>query len=167
MPDARRGLATLACAFACAGCSGGDYWLGGGTGPGAGAGPGTLLSGDWVVSGPDAVEIGGGPGPCRIVGNGYGIVSQDTFSGQLWIHDCAFVGLGSANRPAIAVDVADPGSVVIERCTFSQSGALQIGNYDSTPGMLPDGRRTAESVTGVAPSHHGPIDKRMPCLPPP
>jgi hypothetical protein len=41
------------------------------------------------------------------------------------------------------------------------------GNYESQAGMLPDGRRTAESVTGVAPSHHGPIDKRMPCLPPP
>jgi hypothetical protein len=41
------------------------------------------------------------------------------------------------------------------------------GNYESTPGMLPDGRRTAESVTGVDPKHRGPIDKRMPCLPPP
>ena len=41
------------------------------------------------------------------------------------------------------------------------------GNYDRTPGMLPDGRRTAESVTGVASGHHGPIDKKMPCLPPP
>lgn len=41
------------------------------------------------------------------------------------------------------------------------------GNYESTPGMLPDGRRTPESVTGVDPNHHGPIDKRMPCLPPP
>jgi hypothetical protein len=41
------------------------------------------------------------------------------------------------------------------------------GNYDRTPGMLPDGRRTAESVTGVAPGKHGPIDNKMPCLPPP
>jgi hypothetical protein len=41
------------------------------------------------------------------------------------------------------------------------------GNYDSQAGMLPDGRRTAESVTGVNPKAHGPIDKRMPCLPPP
>jgi hypothetical protein len=41
------------------------------------------------------------------------------------------------------------------------------GNYESQAGMLPDGRRTAESVTGVNPSAHGPIDKRMPCLPPP
>jgi hypothetical protein len=41
------------------------------------------------------------------------------------------------------------------------------GNYESTPGMLADGRRTAEAVTGVNPKGHGPIDKRMPCLPPP
>jgi hypothetical protein len=41
------------------------------------------------------------------------------------------------------------------------------GNYESQAGMLPDGRRTAESVTGVNPNAHGPIDKRMPCLPPP
>jgi hypothetical protein len=41
------------------------------------------------------------------------------------------------------------------------------GNYESQAGMLPDGRRTAEAVTGVNPSAHGPIDKRMPCLPPP
>jgi hypothetical protein len=41
------------------------------------------------------------------------------------------------------------------------------GNYESTPGMLPDGKRTAEAVTGVNPDAHGPIDPRMPCLPPP
>jgi hypothetical protein len=41
------------------------------------------------------------------------------------------------------------------------------GNYDRTPGMLPDGRRTAESATGIAPGKHGPIDNKMPCLPPP
>jgi hypothetical protein len=41
------------------------------------------------------------------------------------------------------------------------------GNYESQAGMLPDGRRTSESITGVDPSAHGPIDKRMPCLPPP
>jgi hypothetical protein len=41
------------------------------------------------------------------------------------------------------------------------------GNYESQDGMLPDGRRTAESVTGIDAKHHGPIDKRMPCLPPP
>jgi hypothetical protein len=41
------------------------------------------------------------------------------------------------------------------------------GNYERQDGMLPDGRRTAQSVTGVSPNHHGPIDKRMPCLPPP
>ena len=40
------------------------------------------------------------------------------------------------------------------------------GNYESQDGMLPDGRRTAEAVTGVNPSAHGPIDKAMPCLPP-
>ena len=33
--------------------------------------------------------------------------------------------------------------------------------------MLPDGRRTAEPLTGIDPGHHGPIDKRMPNLPPP
>jgi hypothetical protein len=41
------------------------------------------------------------------------------------------------------------------------------GNYESTTGMLPDGKRTAEAVTGVNPSAHGPIDPTMPCLPPP
>ncbi|MEA2470359.1 MAG: hypothetical protein QOE38_1358 [Thermoleophilaceae bacterium] len=41
------------------------------------------------------------------------------------------------------------------------------GNYESQVGMLPDGRRTSESITGVDPKAHGPIDKRMPCLPPP
>jgi hypothetical protein len=41
------------------------------------------------------------------------------------------------------------------------------GNYEKSAGMLPDGRRTAEAVTGVNPPAHGPIDKSMPCLPPP
>jgi hypothetical protein len=47
------------------------------------------------------------------------------------------------------------------------NGGNSKGNYDIQAGMLPDGRRTAESVTGVDPKAHGPIDKRMPCLPPP
>jgi hypothetical protein len=41
------------------------------------------------------------------------------------------------------------------------------GNYEKNAGMLPDGRRTAEAVTGVNPPAHGPIDKSMPSLPPP
>jgi hypothetical protein len=41
------------------------------------------------------------------------------------------------------------------------------GNYESQAGMLPDGKRTSEAVTGVNPPAHGPIDPRMPCLPPP
>ena len=40
------------------------------------------------------------------------------------------------------------------------------GNYEATPGMLSDGRRTAESVTGVNPSGHEPIDPSMPNLSP-
>jgi hypothetical protein len=41
------------------------------------------------------------------------------------------------------------------------------GNYEKNAGMLPDGRRTPEAVTGVNPPAHGPIDKSMPSLPPP
>lgn len=40
------------------------------------------------------------------------------------------------------------------------------GNYASQRGMQADGRRTAESATSIDASHHGPIDKRMPSLPP-
>ncbi len=40
------------------------------------------------------------------------------------------------------------------------------GNYEKQGGHLPDGKRTAESATGVNPSAHGPIDPRMPNLPP-
>ena len=40
------------------------------------------------------------------------------------------------------------------------------GNYESQSGHLPDGRRTAESSTGVNAKAHEPIDPRMPNLPP-
>ena len=40
------------------------------------------------------------------------------------------------------------------------------GNYEKQAGMLPDGKRTAASVTGMDPKAHGPIDERMPNLPP-
>jgi hypothetical protein len=40
------------------------------------------------------------------------------------------------------------------------------GNYESQEGHLPDGRRTAESSTGVNPEARNPIDSRMPNLPP-
>ena len=41
-----------------------------------------------------------------------------------------------------------------------------VGNYEKQVGHLPDGKRTAASATGINPSMHGPIDKRMPNLPP-
>jgi hypothetical protein len=42
-----------------------------------------------------------------------------------------------------------------------------IGNYEKQKGHLPDGKRTAASATGIDPDAHGPIDPRMPNLPPP
>ncbi len=41
-----------------------------------------------------------------------------------------------------------------------------IGNYAKQNGHLPGGKRSADSATGVNPSAHGPIDPRMPNLPP-
>jgi len=41
-----------------------------------------------------------------------------------------------------------------------------VGNYAKQPGHLPGGKRTAVSATGVNPGAHGPIDERMPNLPP-
>src|SRR5690348_13018337 len=102
----------FAVALVCAsglGCGGGDDWLGGGSGPGGASGaPGITLPMDTVLSGPDPVEIGGGAAPCRINGNGHSIVTDGTFSGALWIHDCEFYGLGSADTPGIDLEVADP-----------------------------------------------------------
>jgi hypothetical protein len=41
-----------------------------------------------------------------------------------------------------------------------------IGNYEKQRGHLPAGRRTAAASTGINPRAHGPIDERMPNLPP-
>jgi len=41
-----------------------------------------------------------------------------------------------------------------------------VGNYEKQTGHLPGGKRTAASATGINPSAHGPIDPRMPNLPP-
>jgi hypothetical protein len=40
------------------------------------------------------------------------------------------------------------------------------GNYEKNAGHLPDGRRTAESSTGVNAAAREPIDPSMPNLPP-
>jgi hypothetical protein len=40
------------------------------------------------------------------------------------------------------------------------------GNYESQAGHEADGRRTAESSTGINPKSSEPIDPRMPNLPP-
>jgi hypothetical protein len=40
------------------------------------------------------------------------------------------------------------------------------GNYEDQVGWLPDGRVTAAISTGMSPKMHGPIDKRMPNIPP-
>lgn len=40
------------------------------------------------------------------------------------------------------------------------------GTYESQPGHNPDGTNTAERSTGINPKTHGPIDPRMPNLPP-
>lgn len=41
-----------------------------------------------------------------------------------------------------------------------------VGNYAKQVGHLPGGKRTAASATGINPGAHGPIDERMPNLPP-
>lgn len=41
-----------------------------------------------------------------------------------------------------------------------------IGNYAKQVGHLADGKRTAASATGINAGAHGPIDERMPNLPP-
>ncbi len=41
-----------------------------------------------------------------------------------------------------------------------------VGNYEKQPGHLAGGKRSAESATGINPGAHGPIDARMPNLPP-
>jgi hypothetical protein len=41
-----------------------------------------------------------------------------------------------------------------------------LGNYEKQDGHNPDGTRTAASATGINPKGHGPIDPRMPNLPP-
>jgi hypothetical protein len=41
------------------------------------------------------------------------------------------------------------------------------GNYEKSPGHLPDGRSTAARSTGISPRKHEPIDPRMPNLSPP
>jgi hypothetical protein len=40
------------------------------------------------------------------------------------------------------------------------------GNYESQPGHLPDGRRTAAASTGINAKAREPIDPRMPNLSP-
>lgn len=42
-----------------------------------------------------------------------------------------------------------------------------VGNYEKQVGHLPDGKRSAAASTGINPAAHGPIDPRMPNLPPP
>jgi hypothetical protein len=39
-----------------------------------------------------------------------------------------------------------------------------VGNYAKQPGFTPEGRRTAESSTGVSAGGRQPIDPRMPGL---
>jgi hypothetical protein len=41
------------------------------------------------------------------------------------------------------------------------------GNYEKSPGHLPDGRSTARRSTGIMAGKHGPIDPRMPNISPP
>jgi hypothetical protein len=40
------------------------------------------------------------------------------------------------------------------------------GNYESQEGFMPDGRVTAAISTGMDPQAHGPIDPKMPNIPP-
>ncbi|HWP05230.1 MAG TPA: hypothetical protein VNN72_05785 [Polyangiaceae bacterium] len=149
----RRRAAFLLSGLVGLGCGGGDYWLGGATeNAGAGGPPTQSLGGDWELVGTDPVEIGGGDGPCRIAGNGFGILTTGTFSGDLWIHDCTFTGLGTADTPAIEVFVSDRSSVRIERCTFSASGAIRIGNADATSTRIEDNVVLADSVVALDPS---------------
>jgi hypothetical protein len=102
-----------------AGC-GGDYWLGG-------ASDGERLSGDIVLTGSDSFERA----DCLIVGNGYGIRAVAPWTGHLVIRRCMLVGVGSASTPAIALEMSESASAVIEDSTFDRCGAVRV-NDDGT-----------------------------------
>ena len=155
----RRGLRpvwAMMATFGVVGACGGDYYLGGargrstvardggattvsrdggvGTAPGDGGANARVLTGDIVLHGDDSLALPAeDAGPCRLVGNGHSIRSDDTWVGRLTIRGCLIEGLGEATTPAIDVRSSGSGVTTIEGNTFSKSGAVDVDNSgDST-----------------------------------
>ena len=146
---------SLAVGLVCASC-GGDYWLGGAPGAAGSSGDGgsggsvsnpTIydLRGDIVVTGGDNREIGN----CRIIGNGYSIRSVAPWYGQLWIHDCEIIGLGSATSEAISLTMSQAGWTKVERSSFAQSGVIHVTNQNDSTTTFADNLVLENSVVPI------------------
>jgi hypothetical protein len=148
---------------ACSACSA-DYWLGGQRGnlsggdgavPGEGGigVPGHVLTADIVLRGNDSLDISpGNSGPCRLVGNGFGIRSEGDWTGELSIRNCQVDALGSATTEAISVTVLAGGAVTIEGTTFGRSGAIHITNEGDSTTTFRDNVIDANSTVPLDPS---------------
>jgi hypothetical protein len=127
----------LGLSFLAAGC-GGDYWLGGlpggasgGAAGGSAPAPSLSLDADIVLTGDDSLELG--DEPCVIEGNGHAIRSVEPWHGNLWLHDCRLIGLGSEAVPSLDLTMAEGAWSKIERCDFDASGRVRLDNgFDST-----------------------------------
>ena len=151
-------VCSLGASLACAGC-GGDYWLGGAPGAAGSAGAngasgsgGSInnptiydLDGDIVLTRGDSREFAA----CRIVGNGHSIRSVAPWYGNLWIHDCEIIGLGSATTPAIAVAMTQTGWTTVERSSFATSGAVHVTNQDGSTTTFADNLVLENSVVPI------------------
>jgi hypothetical protein len=148
---------------ACAACNS-DYWLGGQRhdlsggdagvfGEGGTQVPGRILTADIVLRGGDSLDISpGASGPCRLVGNGFGIRSVGVWTGKLSIRNCEVEGLGSATSDAISVTVSEGGSVTIDGVTFGSSGAIHIGNDGDSTTTFRDNVIDVDSTVPLDPS---------------
>jgi hypothetical protein len=88
-------------------------------------------------------------GNCRVIGNGYSIRSVAPWYGQLWIHDCEIIGLGSATNEAISLTMSQAGSTKVERSSFAESGVIHVTNLNDSTTTFVDNLVLENSVVPI------------------
>src|SRR5258708_175098 len=128
-------LITVCVVSATAGC-GNTYVVpnGGAPSPEGGAAPRVLeLTSDITIpDGTDWQMRGQAGARCVIRGNGHHITTTIPWTGRFLIQSCDIVGLGTADTPAIHLNMHGAASAVIQDSTFDASGQVHVLNYDAS-----------------------------------
>jgi hypothetical protein len=107
------------------------------------------LSGTFVLSGNDVLEIRGTPDKrCTIIGNGHQILSH-LWKGRASIKYCDIRGLGTPKMHAFELDARGQAAILFDHCSFDASSSLYIRTEDDAAASVTECSVLPNSIVRV------------------